>query len=143
VLVAQSCPTLCDPMDYSPPGSSVRGLSSKNTGVRCHSLLQRIFPTQRQTLLLLCCRKILYHLSYRQVPRTEMSVDIYLIFSTGLHTCHLGRSAHTICRDSFSHHLWRVIGQQYAGYVQYQEHRLDSWGCLVVKESSGVHGQGF
>ena len=26
VLVAQSCPTLCDPMDCSPPGSSVRGL---------------------------------------------------------------------------------------------------------------------
>ena len=23
VLVAQSCPTLCDPMDCSPPGSSV------------------------------------------------------------------------------------------------------------------------
>ena len=27
VLVAQSCPTLCDPMDYSPPGSSVHGIS--------------------------------------------------------------------------------------------------------------------
>ena len=27
VLVAQSCPTLCDPMDCSPPGSSVHGLS--------------------------------------------------------------------------------------------------------------------
>ena len=25
-LVAQSCPTVCDPMDYSPPGSSVRGI---------------------------------------------------------------------------------------------------------------------
>ena len=25
--VAQSCPTLCDPMDYSPPGSSVHGTS--------------------------------------------------------------------------------------------------------------------
>ena len=25
-LVAQSCPTLCDPMDCSPPGSSVRGI---------------------------------------------------------------------------------------------------------------------
>ena len=24
--VAQSCPTLSDPMDYSPPGSSVRGI---------------------------------------------------------------------------------------------------------------------
>ena len=26
VLVAHSCPTLCDPMDYSPPGSSVHGI---------------------------------------------------------------------------------------------------------------------
>ena len=25
VIVAQSCPTLCDPMDYSLPGSSVLG----------------------------------------------------------------------------------------------------------------------
>ena len=24
--VARSCPTLCDPMDYSPPGSSVHGI---------------------------------------------------------------------------------------------------------------------
>ena len=27
VLVAQSCLTLCDPMDCSPPGSSVHGVS--------------------------------------------------------------------------------------------------------------------
>ena len=26
VLVTQSCPTLCDTMDYSLPGSSVRGI---------------------------------------------------------------------------------------------------------------------
>ena len=26
VLVAQLCPTLCDPMDFSPPGSSVHGI---------------------------------------------------------------------------------------------------------------------
>ena len=26
VLVAQSCQTLCDPMDYSPSGSSVHGI---------------------------------------------------------------------------------------------------------------------
>ena len=26
VLVAQSCPTLCDPMDCSPPGSSIHGI---------------------------------------------------------------------------------------------------------------------
>ena len=45
--VTQSCPTLCDPMDYSTPGSSVHGISSgKNIGVCCHFLLQGIFPTQ-------------------------------------------------------------------------------------------------
>ena len=26
VLVTKSCPTLCDPMDYSPPDSSVHGI---------------------------------------------------------------------------------------------------------------------
>ena len=26
-MFAQSCPTLCDPMDYSLPGSSVQGIS--------------------------------------------------------------------------------------------------------------------
>ena len=42
-LVTQSCPTLCDPMDCSPPGSSVHGESpGKNTGVGCHALLQGI-----------------------------------------------------------------------------------------------------
>ena len=27
VLVVQSCPVLCDPMYYSPPGSSAHGIS--------------------------------------------------------------------------------------------------------------------
>ena len=39
--------TLCDPMDCSPPGSSIHGDSpGKNTGVGCHVLLKGIFPTQ-------------------------------------------------------------------------------------------------
>ena len=45
--VTQSCLTLCDPTDCSPPGSSVHGDSpGKNTGVGCHALLQGIFLTQ-------------------------------------------------------------------------------------------------
>ena len=36
----QSCPTLCDPMDCSPPGSSVLGcFPGKNTGMGFHALL--------------------------------------------------------------------------------------------------------
>ena len=46
VLVAQSCPTLCNPMVYSLPGSSVHGILQARILLGCHSLLQRIFPTQ-------------------------------------------------------------------------------------------------
>ena len=51
----QSCPTLCDAMDCSPPGSSVHGDSpGKNTRVGCHALFQGIFPTQGSNPHLLC-----------------------------------------------------------------------------------------
>ena len=37
----QSCPTQCDPIESSPPGSAVPGiLQGKNTGVGCHFLHQ-------------------------------------------------------------------------------------------------------
>ena len=62
--VTQSRPDLCDPMDCSPPGSSVHGDSTgKNTGVGCHAFLQGIFPTQGSNprlLQQLFCRWILY-----------------------------------------------------------------------------------
>ena len=42
-VCAQSCQTLCDPMDSSPQNSSVYG---KDTGVGCHFLFQGILPIQ-------------------------------------------------------------------------------------------------
>ena len=78
--VAQSCPTLSDPMGCSPPGSSVHGtfqarvlewgaiaFSGKpnNTGVGSLSLLQRLFPTQESNRGVLNCRRILHQLSYQ------------------------------------------------------------------------------
>ena len=55
VKVAQLCPSLCDPMDYT-----VRGiLQGKNTGVRSLSLLQGIILTQGSNPGLLHCRWIL------------------------------------------------------------------------------------
>ena len=51
VSVAQLCTALCDPMDCSPPGSSVHAdFLGKNTGGGCHALLQEIFPTQTEVL---------------------------------------------------------------------------------------------
>ena len=41
--VTQSCLTLCDPIDCSPPGSSIHGIfPGKSTGVGCHCLLQSL-----------------------------------------------------------------------------------------------------
>ena len=42
----QSCLTLCNPMDCSPPGSSVHGILYARIPVGCYALLQGIFPTQ-------------------------------------------------------------------------------------------------
>ena len=66
--VAQSCPTLCDPM-----GSSLQctkllhpwDFQDKSTGVRCHFLLQGIFPSQGSNPGLSHCRQTFYHLSHQ------------------------------------------------------------------------------
>ena len=68
VKVTQLCLTLCDPMNCVACQSLLFiGLSSKNTGVVCHALLQGIFLTQGWNLSLLHCRQILYHLSHQGI----------------------------------------------------------------------------
>ena len=59
--VAQSCPTLCNPVDYSLPGSSIHGILQ--AGILewvAISLLQGIFPTQGSTQGLPHCRQTFY-----------------------------------------------------------------------------------
>ena len=76
-LVSQSCLTLCNLMDCSPPGSSVHGDSpGNNTGVHCHALFQGIFPTQGLNLGLPHCRQILYQLSHQGSPQFNASVSL-------------------------------------------------------------------
>ena len=59
--VTQSCPTLYDPMDYSPPGSSVHGFSRQEywSGLPFPS------PGDLPDPGLLYCRQLLYHLSHQ------------------------------------------------------------------------------
>ena len=64
VLVTGSCPTLCHPMDCSPPWDS----PGKNTGVGCHALIQGTFLTQELNQGLLHWRQILYCLSHLGSP---------------------------------------------------------------------------
>ena len=57
VKVTQSCPTLCDPMDYTVIGIGVGSLS----------FLQRFIPTQESNWGLLYYRWILYQLSHQGI----------------------------------------------------------------------------
>ena len=59
--VTQSCPTLCNPMDYSPPDSSVHGTLQARILGGYRFLLLGIFQTQGSNPRLLHCRRILYH----------------------------------------------------------------------------------
>ena len=71
----QSRQTLWDPMDCSPPGSSVHGDSpGMNTGVGCRALLQGIFPTQGWNLWFLWLqdgRWVLYYSRHLRSPWWE------------------------------------------------------------------------
>ena len=80
VLVAQLCPTVCDPMDCSPPGPLSMEFSRQEYWSGLHSLLQGIFSTQGSNLGLLHCRQILYQLSHQGNP-------IHTHTHTHTHTC--------------------------------------------------------
>ena len=63
----QLCLNLCNPMEYSPPSSSVHGIfQARNTGVGCHALLREIFPTQGSNPRILHCRWILHCWAIRE-----------------------------------------------------------------------------
>ena len=85
-LVIRSCLTLFDPMDCSPPGSSVHGDSpGKNTEVGCHALLQGIFPTQGSTQVSRIIGRFFTVWATREVPSNSNCLNLtkewYLIWS--------------------------------------------------------------
>ena len=81
-LVAQMCPTHCNPIDCSPPGSSIHGDSpGKNTGVGSLSLLQGIFPTQGLNPGLPYSWWILYQLS--QPGKSGVCIPVSAVLNCG------------------------------------------------------------
>ena len=70
MLVTHSCPTLSDPMDYSPPGCSVYGILQVRILEWVAIPFSEIFPTQRLNPGLLHCRWILYCLTHLGSPKS-------------------------------------------------------------------------
>ena len=87
----QSCPTLCNPMDCSPPGSSVQKILQARTGMGCHALLQGIFPTQGSNLGLFSCigrRVFTTSASWEALPLSKNRWELWFDLSNLHHDIH-------------------------------------------------------
>ena len=72
--VTQLCPTLSDPMECSPPGSSVHGILQAR--ILEWVLSPGIFPTQGSNPGLPHCRRSLYQLKHQGSPRIRVSLSL-------------------------------------------------------------------
>ena len=78
--VAQACLTLCDPMDWSPPGSFVHGIFQARILVAT-SYSRGIFPAQGSNLCLLRLLNrpvVLYHRATWKAPQLMPNTGILL-----------------------------------------------------------------
>ena len=83
-LVAQSCPTFCNPLDCNLPGFSVHADSpGKNTGVGCHALWG-IFQIQELNPGLPHCRQIFTVWATREVCWSFLMMKIQKISFSSL-----------------------------------------------------------
>ena len=79
--VTQSCLTLCDPMDYGPPGSSFHEfLQARNTAVGSYFILREIFRIQGSNPGLLRCRQILYLALSQHQSQSLKAVGYMILF---------------------------------------------------------------
>ena len=120
--VTQLCPTLCDPVDCSLPRSSIHGIfPGQSSGVGCHFLLQRIFPTQGSNLGLPHCRQTPYHLSQEepeepviiiwgtrgQIANTHWIIEKAREFQKNIYFCFIDYAKAFDCADH--NKLWKIL----------------------------------
>ena len=105
--VAQSCPTLWDPMD------PVRLLefclwnfAGKNTGAGCHFLLQRIFPTEGSNPRLLC----LLHWHADSLPLSHLGSPNICIYVCGYIFFFIFLFHYGLSQDAESSSLYYTVG---------------------------------
>ena len=112
--VTKSCPTLCDPMDCSPPGFSVHGIpQARILEWDCHLLLRGIFPNRGSDSHLLhwqVCPLPLSHLgrtlwddnAVNRTPASAMSSPDFLLMTFSI-------SVAFYPHISLAFNLWRFL----------------------------------
>ena len=77
VLVFQSCPTLCNPMDYSPPGSSVHGILQAYWSQLSFPSPGVLRDPEGWNPCLPHCKQILYHLTHHNKNTAYQLLQVY------------------------------------------------------------------
>ena len=113
-ICAQLCPTLCNPVESSQPGSSVHEIfQAKNTGVGCHVLLKGIFLIQGSNPCLLRCQEdslSLYHLFLNQ----QENNSFLILNPMGCRSWSLFSKTIVLASYTFSGHWFSVFLRQHA-----------------------------
>ena len=126
MLVTQSCPTLCNPMDFSPPGSSVHGILQARILEWIVIPFSRGSSWPRDRTQVSCITDGFYQLSYQgrskntEVVSLSLLQRIFLIQESNQGLLH--------CR-------WIIYQLSYQGspqhpyiYVKNRQHYLDNQG---------------
>ena len=126
---SQSCPTFCDPLDCSLPGSSDHKISSgKNTGVGCHCLIQGIllmFPVSS------ALQAVSLPLSYLEISN---SMDILLTRSKNWDWKLIGSSTKTLTQV-FSNYKIIDLTIPHCGTDPFFQYIL----CFVVSNKNSIN----
>ena len=124
---AQSCSTLLQPTDCSPPGSSVHG-SSQNTGVGCHFLFRGSSWPRDQTWVSSFGRQIFNHWATWETPYPSfwISKSDY----PGYPLYHLSHAALLDC--THSSWKWVLPSLQENTFISISPKAFSTSSCLVL-----------
>ena len=88
VLVARLCPTLCNSMDYSTPGSSVHGILQAGILEQTAISFSRVSSQPRgQTQVSCIAGRFFYHLSHQGSPHVNIQPPVNHLRMKGLCAC--------------------------------------------------------
>ena len=125
----QSCLTLCNFMDCSPPGSSVLGILQART-----LKLVAISFSRGLNSCLLHCRQILYCLSHQGSPLVTVPLLNYVFALTLQSTWNIILKVfrcYTVFSKKYFIDLWKYFGK-ILGYIYILAHHImEIWGSII------------
>ena len=137
----QSCPTLCNPIDYSPPGSSVHGILQARILEWAAMPSSRGSSWPRDWTWVSCSsfigRRVLYTLSHLGRPRWE-SGSFWLMYGGLLPHSHPSLQPQGTFPNTWASPFALRVSPVSSGSVGEREMSSGKWACLLLVPETGV-----